>query len=255
MTLLSITIDILYIYIKTAIDECWNSIDTPAYTWLLHYYTGTYIQSQIQLDPWQFRSEHFYTHLRITGVNGKHLAGKTVIIWMHIWGRNRGTSGKICWLLMDTWQWVWPYISSVISEESFCRETLLPGTLRRSNILPGNHLAKDHPVLLQTGKTKQEGWLQSIIYAGRQITLATRKQWNTVHHNREFCAGKSWNIIYYVLYIYIPLLAENVGTSSKPYRCSTCNKVFKRTYNLTRHRKIHTGDMPYKCIQSNVNYI
>ncbi|CAH8849610.1 unnamed protein product [Trichobilharzia szidati] len=37
--------------------------------------------------------------------------------------------------------------------------------------------------------------------------------------------------------------------AEKPHRCTSCNKCFSRSDELTRHARIHTGAKPFKCIE------
>jgi len=54
---------------------------------------------------------------------------------------------------------------------------------------------------------------------------------------------------------YLPLkrnkstkISKDSNTSYNPEcECDICNKIFSRKYDLIRHRRIHTGDTPYKC--------
>jgi hypothetical protein len=54
---------------------------------------------------------------------------------------------------------------------------------------------------------------------------------------------------------YIPLkknkATKNSKNNGKPYdpecECDICHKIFSRKYDLIRHRRLHTGDTPYKC--------
>jgi len=54
---------------------------------------------------------------------------------------------------------------------------------------------------------------------------------------------------------YIPLKKSRATkiskNSGKPYdpecECDICHKIFSRKYDLIRHRRLHTGDTPYKC--------
>jgi len=40
----------------------------------------------------------------------------------------------------------------------------------------------------------------------------------------------------------------------KPYKCHTCNKAFRRSYDLNVHMRVHTGDKPHKCSLCNKCY-
>ncbi|KAJ6550216.1 hypothetical protein B0H19DRAFT_885834, partial [Mycena capillaripes] len=33
----------------------------------------------------------------------------------------------------------------------------------------------------------------------------------------------------------------------KPYRCNDCDKAFVTTGHLTRHQRVHSGEMNYAC--------
>ncbi|CAH8501932.1 unnamed protein product [Schistosoma turkestanicum] len=37
--------------------------------------------------------------------------------------------------------------------------------------------------------------------------------------------------------------------SEKPHKCTSCNKCFSRSDELTRHARIHTGAKPFKCVE------
>ncbi|OUM69983.1 hypothetical protein PIROE2DRAFT_35078, partial [Piromyces sp. E2] len=31
-------------------------------------------------------------------------------------------------------------------------------------------------------------------------------------------------------------------------KCDICKKIFSRYYDVIRHRRLHTGETPYKCV-------
>lgn len=45
-----------------------------------------------------------------------------------------------------------------------------------------------------------------------------------------------------------------VGAPSKPNKCNDCGKSFATAYNLTLHRRQHTGEQLYKCDKCNQNF-
>jgi len=38
-----------------------------------------------------------------------------------------------------------------------------------------------------------------------------------------------------------------IHTNEKPYECDVCDKAFRDSSNLKKHKRIHTNENPYEC--------
>ncbi|GFY57539.1 hypothetical protein TNIN_391391 [Trichonephila inaurata madagascariensis] len=70
---------------------------------------------------------------------------------------------------------------------------------------------------------------------------------NYLHQTYHFCIIKFLSIHSYVR---SPLAASNIQTTKYPFsgfKCQFCGRTFNQKAHLVQHLRIHTGERPFKC--------